>query len=170
MAPASFLAHQGIFPDLLVQLHLPCKEDFLKWNNVVPNPLVILKPLVSVLLIAKAVLVCGTLQFNPAGLLLFEALCNFLSQRYMVLNVCFALKWKEVWKCMLLLFSSFNLCSKVRSLRPLIICLCLNSLQFTSIFLVLKCLQMNEELYCFILFFLIRMLVKAHSHRRQKVV
>lgn len=36
--------------------------------------------------------ICGPRQFSPAGLLLFEALRNFLSQRYMVPNVCFALK------------------------------------------------------------------------------
>lgn len=72
---------------------------------------------------------------------------------------------------MLLLFSSFNLCSEVSPLRPLIICLFLNSPQFNSIFLVLNCLQMNEELYCFILFFfLIRMLAKAHGHKRRTVV
>lgn len=118
----------------------------------------------------SGVLMCGPLHFDPAGLLLFEALGNFLSQHYMVLNVCFALKWKEIWKCMLL-FSSFNLCSEVSPLRPLIICLCLNSPQFNSIFMVLNCLQMNEELYCFISFFsLIRMLVKACGHKRQIVV
>lgn len=41
------------------------------------------------------VLVCRLTHFSPAGLLLFEALRNFLSQHYMVLNVCFALKRKR---------------------------------------------------------------------------
>lgn len=98
--------------------------------------------------------VCSFAGLNSSALLvcLSSETCAILSANALWFLI-FVLLWNE-WKYKreLLLFSPFNLSLKV-SPRQTFNNLSLNSLQFTSIFLVLKCLEMNEGLYCFILLF-----------------